>query len=111
MIERDAEGKALRLFGAHIDVTEQVVADLALRQSEEQFRKLADQLAELNAISFRAIMVERMRVLIVEDEPKMASLIRRGLREEGIAADVADRGRGRALDGRRRPTTTRSCST
>ena len=33
-----------------------------------------------------------MRVLIVEDEPKMASLIRRGLREEGYAADVAGTG-------------------
>jgi two-component system OmpR family response regulator len=33
-----------------------------------------------------------MRVLIVEDEIKMASLIRRGLREEGLAADVAVRG-------------------
>ena len=33
-----------------------------------------------------------MRVLIVEDEVKMASLIRRGMREEGLAADVAIRG-------------------
>ena len=33
-----------------------------------------------------------MRVLIVEDEVKMAGLIRRGLREEGMAADVAIRG-------------------
>jgi two-component system OmpR family response regulator len=33
-----------------------------------------------------------MRVLIVEDEPKMAGLIRRGLREEGYAADVAANG-------------------
>ena len=33
-----------------------------------------------------------MRVLIVEDEVKMASLIRRGLREDGLAADVAVRG-------------------
>jgi PAS domain S-box-containing protein len=48
-IERDENGKAIRLIGAHADVTEQVVADLALRQSEERFRKLADQLAELNA--------------------------------------------------------------
>ncbi len=33
-----------------------------------------------------------MRVLIVEDEIKMASLIRRGLRSEGVAADVAIKG-------------------
>jgi two-component system OmpR family response regulator len=33
-----------------------------------------------------------MRVLIVEDEPKMAGLIRRGLREEGYAADIAGTG-------------------
>jgi two-component system OmpR family response regulator len=33
-----------------------------------------------------------MRVLIVEDEVKMASLIRRGLRDEGLAADVAING-------------------
>ncbi len=30
-----------------------------------------------------------MRILIVEDEVKMAALIRRGMREEGLAADVA----------------------
>ena len=33
-----------------------------------------------------------MRVLVVEDGIKMANLIRRGLREEGLAADVAVRG-------------------
>src|SRR4029453_9051172 len=33
-----------------------------------------------------------MRVLIVEDELKMASLVRRGLIEEGHAADVAPSG-------------------
>jgi two-component system OmpR family response regulator len=33
-----------------------------------------------------------MRVLIVEDEVKMAGLIRRGMREEGLAADVAMKG-------------------
>ena len=33
-----------------------------------------------------------MRVLVVEDEVKMAALIRRGLREEGMVVDVAERG-------------------
>jgi two-component system, OmpR family, response regulator len=33
-----------------------------------------------------------MRVLVVEDEVKMASLIRRGLRDEGLLADVAVKG-------------------
>jgi two-component system OmpR family response regulator len=33
-----------------------------------------------------------MRILVVEDEVKMAALLRRGLREEGMAVDVADRG-------------------
>jgi two-component system OmpR family response regulator len=33
-----------------------------------------------------------MRVLVVEDEVKLAGLIRRGLREDGVAADVAIRG-------------------
>jgi len=33
-----------------------------------------------------------VRVLIVEDQPKLAALLARGLREEGHAADVTDRG-------------------
>ena len=33
-----------------------------------------------------------MRVLVVEDEPKMAGLVKRGLEEEGVAVDVAGRG-------------------
>jgi two-component system OmpR family response regulator len=33
-----------------------------------------------------------MRILVVEDEVKMAALIRRGLREEGMSVDVAERG-------------------
>ncbi len=34
-----------------------------------------------------------MRVLIVEDDEKMAGLLRRGMEEEGIAADIAGRGK------------------
>jgi len=33
-----------------------------------------------------------MRILVVEDEVKLASLIRKGLREEGLLADVAIKG-------------------
>ncbi len=33
-----------------------------------------------------------MRILVVEDEVKMAALLRRGLREEGMAVDVTERG-------------------
>jgi two-component system OmpR family response regulator len=35
---------------------------------------------------------EEVRVLIVEDEPKMAALVERGLEREGLAADVAPDG-------------------
>jgi two-component system, OmpR family, response regulator len=33
-----------------------------------------------------------MRLLVVEDEPKLAALVARGLREEGYAVDIAERG-------------------
>jgi len=40
--ERDENGRALRLIGAHIDVTEQMLAQETLRESEERFRLIAD---------------------------------------------------------------------
>jgi PAS domain S-box-containing protein len=48
-IERDDAGKPLRLVGAHTDVTDQVLAEQALRKSEEEARQLASKLADLNA--------------------------------------------------------------
>jgi PAS domain S-box-containing protein len=41
-IERDASGRALRLVGAHIDVTERMLAQETLRESEERFRQIAN---------------------------------------------------------------------
>src|SRR3954469_14290345 len=41
-IERDAEGRALRLIGAHIDVTDRMLAQETLRESEERFRLIAN---------------------------------------------------------------------
>jgi two-component system, OmpR family, response regulator len=39
-----------------------------------------------------AILQSSVRVLVVEDEVKLASLIRKGLREDGLLADVAIKG-------------------
>jgi two-component system, OmpR family, response regulator len=44
----------------------------------------------LSFIFFRQALM--MRVLIVEDESKLAAVIRRGFKTEGIAADIASRG-------------------
>lgn len=41
-IERDAAGKALRLVGAHIDITDRKFAEERLRESEQRFRLIAD---------------------------------------------------------------------
>src|SRR6476469_7635168 len=38
------------------------------------------------------ILAFAMRVLVVEDEVKLASLIRKGLKEDGLLADVATKG-------------------
>jgi len=41
-IERDKDGRAIRLVGAHIDITDQMLARETLRESEERFRLIAD---------------------------------------------------------------------
>ena len=41
-IERDRDGRALRLVGADRDVTAQALAQATLRESEERFRLIAD---------------------------------------------------------------------
>ncbi|HEY9453828.1 MAG TPA: PAS domain S-box protein, partial [Bradyrhizobium sp.] len=41
-IERDSEGRPLRLVGAHIDATDRMLAQEKLRESEERFRLIAD---------------------------------------------------------------------
>jgi len=41
-IERDRGGRALRLVGADLDVTDQMLAQETLRESEERFRLIAD---------------------------------------------------------------------
>ena len=41
-IERDENGRAIRLIGAHIDITDRMLAQETLRESEERFRLIAD---------------------------------------------------------------------
>jgi len=41
-IERDAQGRARRLVGAHFDITDRMLVQESLRESEARFRKIAD---------------------------------------------------------------------
>ena len=41
-IERDQDGRAIRLIGAHFDITDRMLNQMRLRESEEQFRQIAD---------------------------------------------------------------------
>ena len=52
-----------------------------------------------------------MRVLVVEDEKKTASFIRKALRAEGFAVDVCHNGDDALQLARDRRPTTPSCST
>ena len=46
-IVRDGRGKPLQMIGVHVDITQQKQAEEALRREEQQFRVLADSIAEL----------------------------------------------------------------
>src|ERR1700761_1222394 len=52
----------------------------------------ADEKARSHHPLISVVDLGRMRVLVVEDEVKMAALLRRGLGEEGLTVDVAGEG-------------------
>ena len=52
-----------------------------------------------------------MRLLVVEDEARLARALQRGLTADGFTVDVAARRRHRAASGHATGSTTRSCST
>ncbi len=57
VIDRDAEGKAVRVCGTHLDITEHRRAEGALRESEEKFRTLAEQSPNMIFINSRGRVV------------------------------------------------------
>lgn len=46
-VERNSDGKAVRVSGINIDITERKAVEHALRDSEERFRTLADNMSQL----------------------------------------------------------------
>ncbi|EHQ36212.1 PAS domain S-box protein [Methanoplanus limicola] len=47
VVSRDSDGKALRILGTHTDITDWKMADKALRESENKFRKLFDKASQI----------------------------------------------------------------
>jgi PAS domain S-box-containing protein len=46
-VSRDANGRALRMVGTHVDMTEKKQVELALHQSRQQYKSLVDDLNEV----------------------------------------------------------------
>lgn len=46
-ISQDNNGKPTRMVGTHVDITERRMIEVALRQSEEKFRQLAENMREV----------------------------------------------------------------
>ena len=62
-IERDAAGRALRLVGAHIDITDSKLAEQAVRESEERFRLVSESapvMLWMGDVTGRCVYLNRM---------------------------------------------------
>ncbi|MFH1112970.1 MAG: PAS domain S-box protein [Pseudomonadota bacterium] len=46
VVNRDAQGRPLRAVGTHLDITTRKSAEMALRQSEEKYRKILETIAD-----------------------------------------------------------------
>jgi diguanylate cyclase (GGDEF)-like protein/PAS domain S-box-containing protein len=63
VIERHPDGRAARVAGVHIDISERKAAELALRQSEARFRSLFD----LSSVGICLVECETGRMLAFND--------------------------------------------
>lgn len=55
---RDNEGKAVRIIGTDTDITEQIITERALKESEERFHKLSDAAEEGIVIHDKGIILD-----------------------------------------------------